>query len=76
MSLTFLICPLSALNLHCHVFSASPLPCMAIKMHVAQIFHRIHTACMMLVVFGILRIRGETQKLEDNASVYLGEQSR
>ena len=64
---TFLICPLFALNLHCHVFSASPLPCMVIS---------IHTACMMLVVFGIRRIRGETQKLGDNASVHKGEQSR
>ena len=65
-----MICPLFAWNLHCHVFSASPLPCMVISMHVAHIFHRIHTACMMLVVFGIRRIRGETQKLGDNASVY------
>ena len=30
---------------------------------------------MMLVVFGIHRIRGETQKLGNNASVYKGEQS-
>ena len=60
-------------NLHRRVSSASLLLCMVITIHVTHIIHRIHTACMVLVVFRIRRIRGETQKLGDNASVYKGE---
>ena len=58
MSLTVLICPLYAWSLRCHVSSASPLLCMVITMHGTHIIHRIHTPCMVLVVFEFVEFGG------------------
>ena len=44
-------------------------------MHVAHIFHRIHTACSDACGVWNSRIRGKTQKLGSNTSVYMGKQS-